>query len=474
MSAEQDLRSHLVSLEAAGERIVRVSRPVSLDRELSAVVKHLESRGNPVVIFERVRGSTMPVIVGVNGTRRRIGLALDCTPDELTDAYLERLARPIEPVEVANGPVKEVRMVGADVDLGRLPIPTHAADDSGPYLTSGVGLARDPDSGAVNAGIYRMEVRGRNRLTVGADVGADLSRIVARRAELGARQEFAVVLGHHPALMIASQAHVPLDQDTLAVSGAILGRPLAMVAGESIGELVPARAEIVIEGFFLGTDRVQDGPFGEFPYYYNSYDGFVLEVTAITHRHDAIFQDVHNVHPEHRNLSIVPNREAELLATLRRSFGNVRACHILAASAGLHAYISMQPRREGEAKRAIMLALGSTVYLKQVVAVDLDIDIWDLEQLQWAVATRSQPDRDWFMIPYSIGHGSDPSSYGYDTRTPRGGPNAVHDNHALTTLVGIDATMPVQAPYAKRADILPAEFANLDVDAILRDSGSGS
>jgi 2,5-furandicarboxylate decarboxylase 1 len=468
---EPDLRSHLSALEAAGERIVHVARPVSPDRELTSIVKLLEPRGNPVVFFENVEGSDMPVVSSVNGTRERIALAMGCSPAEATDRYIELLANPIPVVEIDAGPVKDVVLSGDDVDLNRLPIITHAAHDSGPFLSSGVGLSTEPESGAVNAGIYRMGLKDRNHLTVNADARGDLNQIVRRRAQLGLELDFVVVIGHHPALMIGSQAKIPTDQDTLAITGAVLRQPLAMTCAETVDALVPARAEIVLEGRFLGTETEREGPFGEFPYYYSTDEGFIFEVTAITHRRDALFQDVHNVHPEHRNIWIVPNGESQLLTRLRRSFDNVRACHILSESAGMHACFSIEQRFEGEARRALMLALGSTPHLKKVTAVDPDIDVLDAKQVEWAVATRSQPDRDWFVVPYAMGYGADPSSYSLESRVPRGGRAGVHDNHALTSVVGIDATVPVQTPYAERADVVPPQYADIDVDEILRDAG---
>jgi 2,5-furandicarboxylate decarboxylase 1 len=462
-----DLRTHLQALEGAGEQIVRVSREVSPDLELTSIVKLLERRGNPVVYFENVKGSKLPVVAGVNGTRNRIAIAIGTSPQRLIDHYKGLIETPIPIKEVATGPVKDVRVTGDDVDLRRLPLVTHAAHDSGPFLTSGVGLARDPESGAVNTGIYRMELKDRNHLTVDADAHGDLAEIIRRRAARGDAQDFVVAIGHHPALMIGSQADVPIDEDSLAVSGAILGEPMEMVPAETLDALVPAAAEIVLEGRFLGLDKERDGPFGEFAYYYSTDEAFLLEITAITHRSDAIFQDVHNVHPEHRNLWIVPNREAELLSTLRATFPNVHACHIVAASAGSHAYIQMTPKFEGEAKRVLMLALGSTVYLKQVIAVNADVDLWNPDELQWAIATRSQADRDSFTISHVSGYGADPSTYAYDTRVPRGGGSPEHDDHAMTTVVGIDATLPVQFSFAERADVLPTEFADLDLDDLI-------
>src|SRR5262249_3677279 len=155
------------------------------------------------------------------------------------DEYIQLSESPIPPVEVPSGPVKDVRYVGEDVDLDVLPVVTHAPRDSGAYFTGGVGLARDPGSGAVNAGIYRMQIRGRNELSVPAGPTHDLGRILQTARAAGRSVDFAVVLGYHPALSVASQAKVPITYDSLGLTGAFLRQPMPVVAAETVDVPVP-------------------------------------------------------------------------------------------------------------------------------------------------------------------------------------------------------------------------------------------
>jgi len=453
-----DLRGFLQTLRRRGEPMVRFTREVQREHELAAVVKLLERHGDPVVCFERVAGSDMPVVVGAHGSRSRIAAALGCTVETAVEEFLRRIAHPLAPVEVEGGPVKDVRLTGTQIDLSHLPIVTHAEHDAGPFITAGVGLARDPATGAVNAGIYRMMVKGRDKLVV--TNYSDL-RTLAERAEGAERPlELVVSIGHHPAVQIASQAKLPLDVDSLAVAGALLGTPLEVTAAETVDAMVPARAEIVLEGRLVPGARELDGAFGESPRYYQADAGFVFQVTAVTHRRDAMFLDINNVHGEHTTLSVFPAREAQLLQTLRCAFPAAKAVHIPHRSAAMCAYISIDQHHDGEAKQVILFALGNFPRLKQVIVVDADVDVSDHEEVVWATITRSQWDRDLIVVPYTRGTSMDPSSYTLLDRHPS---REIYDPAGLTTQVGIDATRPVDAPFAERADTIPARFAELNV-----------
>jgi 2,5-furandicarboxylate decarboxylase 1 len=458
----KDLRSFLRLYEREHEPVVRIDRAVSLDRELSAIVKLLESRGNPIVLFEDVNGSRMPVLVGLHGTRERIALALGSEPRRAVEDYLEHLHDPIAPVVEPTGPVKDVRMAGDDVDLNALPILVHAEKDSGPFITAAVGIAAHPETGAVNTGMYRLEVAGRNLLTVAA--AGDLETIILRAEELGQPLEFVVALGHHPVVQIASQAKLPITADSLAATGALLREPLVMTPGETIEAHVPAYAEIVLEGHFLPRERKVDGPFGESPYYYETYESYVAEITAITHRSDAVYLDIHNVHSEHRLLALFPCREGRLLERLRSVFPNVREVHMPVGANGTYGYISLDKPEEGEAKSAMMIALGSgDRFLKHVVVVDSDVDIWNHEDVLWALGMRFQADRDMIVIPNAQGTLMNPVSYSLRDRSSHG---------TLTTQVGFDATQPIGITFPERADFVGDRFSGLNVDALLSESSA--
>jgi len=220
-----DLRSFIQRADEAGEPVIRIAREVDPVHELSAVVKAFERRGNPILVFENVEGAALPVVDGVFGSRRRIALALRVDVHSLIETYIERLAHPLAPEFVTEARAQEV-INGDEIDLGELPICVHAPLDAGRYITSGVCLARDQESGAVNTGIYRIMLKGKDRVTLSVDSGDDLARILTRARDRGEPVDVAIVVGGHPAIAIASQAKIPIDIDSLAVTGALLGAPL--------------------------------------------------------------------------------------------------------------------------------------------------------------------------------------------------------------------------------------------------------
>ena len=452
MPGGADLRSFLQRADEAGEPVVRIAREVSPVHELSAVVKAFERRGNPILVFENVDGAELPVVDGVFGSRERIALALGVDAGSLTESYIERLAHPLAPETVAEAKVQEV-VNSENVDLGELPICVHAPLDAGRYITSGVCLARDQESGAINTGIYRVMLKAKDRVTLSVDSGDDLARILTTARDRGEPVDVAIVIGGHPAIAIASQAKIPIDIDSLSVTGALLGTPLRVHDAITVDLPVPADADVVIEGRVQTGAGEPEGPFGEFSYYYGSSMGWVCEVTAVTRRSDAMWLDIHPTHREHRILAFSPAHEARLLQTLRRSRTAVKAVHIPTETAGLVACISLRKRHDGEPRQVAMSAFGVDSLIKHVVIVDDDVDVTDPGEVAWALTVRVQADRDILMIPNAMGIAEDPSSYSYGSRVePRG----------LVTKTAIDATMPLEAEIPPRADELPGRYADLD------------
>ena len=452
MTGGPDLRSFIQEAGDAGEPVIRIERKVNPVHELSAVVKAFERRGNPILVFENVDGAELPVVDGVFGSRERIALALGVDVKSLTESYIERLARPLAPEIVTAARAQEV-ISTESIDLGDLPICVHAPLDAGRYITSGVCLARDPESGAVNSGIYRIMIKAKDRVTLSVDPGDDLARILTAARQRGDRVDVAIVVGGHPAIAIASQAKIPINLDSLAITGALLGAPLRVREALTVDLPVPADADVVIEGRVHTGVGEAEGPFGEFSYYYGSSMGWVCDVTTVTRRSDAIWLDIHPTHREHRILAFAPAHEARLLQTLRASRVAVRAVHIPTESAGLVACISLRKRHDGEPRQVAMTAFGVDSLIKHVVIADDDIDVTDPGEVAWALAVRVQADRDILMIPNAMGIAEDPSSYGYGSRLePRG----------LVTKTAIDATMPLEAAIPPRADELPDRYASLD------------
>jgi 2,5-furandicarboxylate decarboxylase 1 len=451
----KDLRSFLAELATdPADPILEINREVDPVHEMSTVVKLLETRGNPVILFRQVRGFELRVLFGLCAARARIARALGQSVHDCADWLLAAMDRPIPSRPVATGPVKEIRHVAGSATLESLPIGIHSRADGGRYITSGVMLVRDPATHNVNAGIYRTMVLDERRVTVSSPASHDLGKIMESCASTREPIDFAIVIGHHPALAIASQAKNPMSLDAYGLTGALMDQPLEVTRAETVDLDVPAFAEIVIEGRILPWLREPEGPFGEYTYYYGSGQGYVCEVSAITHRRQAIFVDLHPTHVEHRCLWLFPGREARLLNSLREAVPTVRSVRLPFHGGGLSAYVSLEKQHDGDATRALITTLSSDNYIKHAFVLDSDIDIYDDKQVLWAFNVRFQGDRDLVVIPNARGSRTDPSGYSRFDRSKPGG---------LTTKLGFDLTFPLDMATPERADILADEYGDIDL-----------
>ena len=217
----------------------------------------------------------------------------------------------------------------------------------------------------------------------------------------------AFAIGVHPAIALGCLAIGSIDEDERAIMGGLLGEPLELVKCETSDVLVPAHAEMILEGEILPHERTPEGPFGEFTgYSLGERQREVLKVRAITHRRDAIFQDITVGHLDHLMLSTMPI-EANLYRAVRAMVPTVKAVRV---PAPFTCYVSIEQRISGQAKNAILAVLGADLYMKRVVVVDHDVDIFNDRQVNWAIATRCQPDRDITIITNARGSDLDPST----------------------------------------------------------------
>jgi 2,5-furandicarboxylate decarboxylase 1 len=459
IGAEADLRSYLATLAGDPDGLIRVSRPVSGRGEMCAVIKALEPYGSPAIWFEHVEGARLPVVMGLFGTRRRIASALGVSVRTAVRHVLDLMASPLpSPVRATQAPVQEVIVSGEDVDLADLPLSVHSRADAGRYITAGVVAAKDPETGNINTGMYRMMVTGRQTVAVNAAPTHDLGRIFAAASVARQVVPIAITIGHHPAYAIASQLKNSMDIDAHSLAGGLLGGGLPVVPARTVALDVPARAEVVLEGHVDPADRVQEGPFGEFTYYYGAAKAPVCRITAITRRADAVMHDLHPTHPEHRCLWLFPGREARLYDGVRRTVPALAGVRIPFHCGALMGYLSIKSRRRGDGKQAIFAALATDHFLKHVVVVDDDIDIFDDQQVQWAMNTRFQADRDLISVSAAAGIRMDPSASRVDT--PDGA-------DLLTAKLGFDATVPPVLAFPERADFPVAGFENIQLDQYL-------
>jgi 2,5-furandicarboxylate decarboxylase 1 len=442
-----DLRSWLQRL-AASDRLVVAREGVSLIDELAAVAKKLELER--AVLFPAPRGHVIPVVANLFANRGWIADALGVPSGELLSRFQNAVRHPLPWVEVTAAPVHDV--IHREIDLLRqLPIPKHNEHDSGPYITAALLIARNPKTGIQNVSIHRCQVSGPDR--IGVLLLPRHTRHYFRMAEeAGEALEIALVIGVHPACILASQAIAALDDDEMEIAGALLDQPIEMVKCRTNSVRVPAHAEIVIEGRILPKLREPEGPFGEFPQYYGPRaDREVIQVDAITHRKNPIFHTIVGGGVEHLLLGAIP-REATLLEHLQRSFPSVRDVRLTrGGTCRYHLAVKIDKTSSGEPKNIIMGAFGGHYDVKQVVVVDMDVDIDDATEIEWAIATRFQADRDLVVVSGAQGSKLDPSSA-----------------DGVSAKMGLDATKPLSTEPMEFKRIHVKGIENVDLGRVLQ------
>ena len=392
------MRGFLAALEACGE-LHRVRRPVDPRFELAAVLS-LRERG-PAQLFERVGHHSMPLVASLLNSRERMAQALGIARGELHAFCLAALRNPVAPVMVERGAVQEVEH-RSNLALGDLlPVPTWFEREGGPYITAGVIVAKDPETGHRNASIARLRLEGSTRLMAGIGRNHHLYRLAEKARALGRDLEVAVAIGNHAAVLLASQMYVELGADELAIAGALMREPLRIVRCRTVDLEVPAEAEIALEGVLRPHQLIEEGPVSEFPGFYVSYGaGLAVDIGCVSHRADAIYQAVlPGFAAEHCLLGAVAI-EAVVLHALRRAIPSVRRVLVTDGGMGrLHAIITMHQPPRGEGKRAVLLAMGQVNLLKLVIVVEDDIDPEDWRAVEWSLAARFRGDEDLLVLP---------------------------------------------------------------------------
>ena len=443
----QDLRSFVADYERAfPSEVVRIAEPVSLQYDVMALVLEYERRRRfPILLLERVQGSDIPIICNVVASRRALAFALGASEAGLAAEYARRLKDPIKPVVVAEPSFRQCVLTGADLDLARLPIPTYFPGDAGRYLTAGLLVARDPDTGVETEGYHRFQVKGRDRMGVSLHSRRRMFEYQRRAEARGRALPCAIALGVHPLVSMGSLAYPPADVGKFEVVGGLLGQPLEVAPCATIDLQVPAAAEIVIEGEILAGVREPEGPFGEFTGYFSRRSTqHVFVARAVAMRERPWFQSIGSGRAGDHITTLGLVREAEIHNALSRVIPNVTGVHVpLSGTSSFSAYVAIKQGRPGEAKHVIPIVLGVDHYLKLVVVVDDDVDVFDESDVMWAVATRMQADRDLVTIAGSLGAMLDPSA----------------DERGVTAKLGIDATRPFGEPFADKLVMDPARMA---------------
>jgi len=445
--AGQDLRSFVDAYGRAhpGE-VIRVTEPVSIEEDVMALVLEYERRRRfPILHFEKVAGYDIPIVCNVVASRRALAFALGVDERALAAEYARRIKDYVKPVVIPKAPFGHRVLTGAALDLAKLPMPLYFPGDAGRYLTAGMLVARDPETGVETEGYHRFQLKGPDRMGVSLHSRRRMFEYQRRAEAKGKALPCAVVLGLHPLVSMGSLAYPPPDVGKFEVVGGLLGEPLEVAPCSTIDLHVPAAAEIVIEGEILPGVREPEGPFGEFTGYFSRRSTeHVFVAKAIAMREKPWFQSIGSGRAGDHITTLGLIREAEITNALARVIPNVRGVHVpLSGTSSFTAYVSIAQGRPGEAKHVIPIVLGVDHYLKLVVVVDDDIDVFDESEVFWAIATRMQADRDLVVISGSLGAMLDPSA----------------DDRGVTAKLGIDATRPFGEPFAEKLVMPPAKMA---------------
>jgi 4-hydroxy-3-polyprenylbenzoate decarboxylase len=409
-----DLRAFLQTLrEESPDDLWEIDTTVSLNFEMTAYAMELERRQYPpALLFTHVDGFTSPVLSNLFASRKRIARMLGLQEQELVSHWSTIAHRRIKPGLSSVAPVKQVITKGSEVNLWDFPIPVHFETDAGRYISGGVIIAKDPDTGTGNLNFSRLQVKGPAKLGASLHSRGDLWNFQKRQEANHKALEVAVAIGVHPAISIAAATQLPITEDELELAGGLMSAPVPVIPAETVDLMVPAEAEMVLEGCIEPDAREDEGPFNEYTgYSTHRSTRHILHVTAITHRQDMIFQDiVPGNSSEHLNLSKT-SRVPRVFDVVKRTFSNVTAIHYPFSGTHFHCYLSMKDPLPGQARQAMLLLFGLDMYLKLVVVVNDDVDITNEQEVLWALATRFQADKDLFIVDGVSCNLLDPSAH---------------------------------------------------------------
>ncbi len=389
------MRDYIRKLESEGN-LVTVEREVDPRFELAAVTRAAQREGDRALRFERVRGTRFPVVTNVYGSRRRLAALIGAEPAGFCKRFVELTAEAPAP----GGAWRTEAAPPDDLVEGRisdLPQITYYERDAGPYLTSAIFLAKEPDTGTPNLSFHRAMIVDDRELRIRLGSTHDLARYQAKAEARGQALEAVLLIGAAPELFQAACASVPYEANELELASRLAGRPLCMRRAKTVDLMVPVDVEVAIEGRILPDVRRPEGPFGEFMgYYVPAGDNHVFEVTHVCWRRGAVFHSLLCESPE----DIFPLEFAVATRVYRNVSQQVAGVlDVAVKSALLATIIKVKQQYEGHARHALLAAVGSHLdYNKMVIAVDEDVDIHDYEDVFWAYLTRGRADtRAWIL-----------------------------------------------------------------------------
>ncbi|WP_296890496.1 UbiD family decarboxylase [uncultured Methanobrevibacter sp.] len=397
------------------ENIIEITEELSSEFEVARVLRDYPK---DTVIIKNVKGYEIPIISGICNTREKIAKSINCEVSEITEKIIEASDNPIKVDKFSD--FSEYNNL--EIDLDKIPILTHYKRDGGKYITAGVVFARDPVSGIQNASIHRMMVLDNKRLVIRI-VPRNLYTYFQNAQKEGKDLDIAIAIGIDPAILLASTTSIPIDYNEMDVANAFKNGQLTLI---KCGDLEVPEADIILEGKISVTETVKEGPFVDLT---DTYD-IIRDQPVINLEKMHIRKDnpcYHAIIPagfEHKLLQGLP-QEPRIFKSVKNAVPTVE--NVVLTEGGccwLHAAVSINKQTEGDGKNAIMAALSAHPSLKHCVVVDTDVNVFDAEDVEYAIATRVKGDRDIMIVPNVRGSSLDP----------------VAESDGTTTKIGVDAT----------------------------------
>ena len=416
----QSCRPMLAALNEQDELFV-IEEKVNSNYEVSSLLSLVDDRA--AVVMNNVDDLGIPVFGNLLSSRERIALALGVPVSDILSTLTNSVKKPVAPVLVDDAPVQQT--VIKENIFSNLPVPTFFTKESGPYISAGLMVAKDPETGEGNASYARLKILGPETAMIGIAPNHHLAIMAQKAADRGEALELAVVLGAHPVIQLAACLYLGLGDDELHNAGALLGEPVRLAKAKTLNLDVPAEAEIILEGHIHVDQLIKEGPVSEYHGMYEDYGhGFLVTFSCMTCRDDAMLQVIEpGYHMEHSYIAGVPIA-ASLKANLSRVLQNVGEVAVTTSGSGRNnVVIQLHNPRPGQARRAISLCWGAVSIIKNVTVVDSDVDPWDLQQVELAKLNRMKSERDILIVEDMPGDRSE-----------------AQETNGLVTKVGYDAT----------------------------------
>ena len=410
-------RSFLEQLDEYGE-LIRIRKEVSTEYEIAGIIDAL---GEKPVFFEKVKESSIPVVGGLVSSKDLIARALNIKKEQLLHKLSNAIGNPVRPDVVNKGECQEI--VEKDVDLTKLPIMRYTEKDGGKYIASAICIIKDPELGR-NTCFHRLMLLDKNRF---------VARIVEERGtdtalkKSGGELDIAICIGNSTAVLLAASTSLPKGVDEMGMANAL--EKTELVKCKTIDVEVPKDCEIVLEGR-ITKERTSEGPFLDLTGILDRVrQQPVIEINCITHRENPIYQTILAGRNEHKFLMGMPREP-----TIFNEVNKVCECKDVYITPGgcswLHAVVQIKKQNPDDGKKAIEAAFKGHSSLKHCIVVDDDINIYDPNDVEWAIATRFQADKDAVILPKQRGSSLDPSG------------DLTEGKKATTCKMGLDATIP--------------------------------